>query len=107
MVNINSGGRTPLSGCINGIAILIIVLVLSPFVRWVPLSVFAGILMVTAMKIVDYNTFNLFKKKSTLESVFIVLTVTAITVVIDLMVAVGVGMVITCLLFVRDQISKT
>jgi SulP family sulfate permease len=107
MVNVNSGGRTPLSGCVKSIAVLIIILALGSFVQWIPLSVLAATLMVTAFKIVDYKSFSLFKKKSTFESVFIVLTVTIITVAIDLMIAVGIGLLIACLLFVKEQINKT
>ncbi len=107
MVNISSGGRTPLSGCIKSVAVLVIILALGPFVQWVPLSVLAATLMVTAVKIVDYNSFSLFKKKSTIESVAIVLIVTIVTVSVDLMIAVGIGLVIACLLFVKEQINKS
>jgi len=107
LVNITSGGRTRLSGCITSILILIVVLALSPLVQWIPMAVLAGILMVTAVKMVDYRSFRLFKKKSTLENLLIVLAVTAITFSIDLMIAVGIGLLIACLLFVKEQIGKT
>jgi SulP family sulfate permease len=107
MVNINNGGRTWLSGVINSVSLLIIVLVLSPFVKWIPLAALAGILMVTAAQMVDYKTLILFRRKSTLENMIIVLAVTVSMVVFDLVIAVGIGLVIACLLFVREQIKKT
>ena len=107
MVNVNSGGRTPLSGCITSMVVLLVVLALSPFVQWIPMAVLAGILMITAVKMVDYKSFSLFKRKSTLESLVIVLAVTIITVSIDLMIAVGIGLLIASLLFVKEQIGKT
>jgi SulP family sulfate permease len=107
LVNINSGGRTRLSGCIASILIFIVVIALSSLVQWIPMAVLAGILMVTAVKMVDYRSFRLFKKKSTLENLLIVLAVTVITVSIDLMIAVGIGLLIACLLFVKEQIGKT
>jgi SulP family sulfate permease len=107
MVNINNGGRMPLSGCIKSLLVLLIVLVLSPLVQWIPMAVLAGVLVVTALRIVDYQSINLFKKKSTFENLFIVLAVTIITVSIDLMIAVGIGLVISSFLFVKDQIGKT
>ena len=107
MVNVNSGGRTPLSGCIKSLTVLLIVLVLSPLVQWIPMAVLAGILIVTAVKMVDYESINLFKKKSAFENLFIVMAVTIITVSIDLMIAVGIGLVIASFLFVKEQIGKT
>jgi SulP family sulfate permease len=107
VVNIKNGGRTRLSGVINSVSLLIIVLVLSPFVQWIPLSVLAGILMVTAVQMIDYKSLILFRKKSTLENMIIILAVTVSMVVFDLVIAVGIGLVIACFLFVREQINKT
>ena len=106
MVNVNNSGRTRLSGVINSVSLLLVVLVLSPFVQWIPLSALAGILMVTAVQMVDYKSLILFRKKSTLENMVIVLAVTLSMVIFDLVIAVGIGLVIACLLFVREQINK-
>lgn len=107
MVNVNAGGRTPLSGVVKSVVVLLVVLVLSPLVQWIPMAVLGGILAVTAVRIVDWESLRLFRKKSTLQDVFVVLTVTVITVSVDLMVAVGIGLVIASFLFVKDQIGKT
>jgi SulP family sulfate permease len=107
MANINNGGRTRLSGVINSVSLLLIVLVLSPFVKWIPLAALAGILMVVAAQMVDYKSLILFGKKSTVENMVIVLAVTVSMVIFDLVIAVGIGLVIACLLFVREQINKT
>ncbi len=107
MLNVNSGGRTPLSGCAKSLTVLLVVLVLSRFVQWIPMAVLAGILLVTAVKMIDYESINLFKKKSAFENLFIVFSVTIITVSVDLMVAVGIGLVIASFLFVKEQIGKT
>ena len=107
MVNIKNGGRTRLSGVINSVSVLLVVLVLSPAVKWIPLSALADILMVTAVQMVDYKSLILFGKKSTLENMIIVLAVTVSMVIFDLVIAVGIGLVIACLLFVREQINKT
>lgn len=107
LVNINAGGRTPLSGVVKAAAVLLVMLVLGPFVQWIPMSVLAGILLVTAVKMIDYESLNLFKKKSALENLLIILSVTIITVSIDLIVAVGIGLIIASFLFVKEQIGKT
>ncbi len=107
MVNVNAGGRTPMSGVFKGLAVLAVVLFLGPLVQWIPMAVLAGILMVTATKMVDYESINLFKKKSAFENLLIVMAVMIITVSVDIMIAVGIGLVIASFLFVKDQIGKT
>lgn len=107
MLNVNSGGRTPLSGVFKSITVLLIVVVLSKFVQWIPMGVLAGILIVTAIRMVDYESMNLFKKKSAMANLIIVFAVTIITVSVDLMAAVGIGLIISSFLFVKDQIGKT
>jgi len=107
MVNVNGGGRTRLSGIINSVSVLLIVLVLGSFVKWIPLAALAGILMVTAVQMVDYKSLILFGKKSTLENMIIVLAVTVSMVIFDLVIAVGIGLIIACFLFVREQINKS
>ncbi len=107
MLNVNSGGRTPMSGVIKSITVLLIIVVLSKLVQWIPMAVLAGILIVTAIRMVDYESMNLFKKKSAIENLIIVFAVTVITVSVDLMTAVGIGLIISSFLFVKDQIGKT
>jgi len=107
LVSINSGGRTRLAGLFNSLAILLIILVLGPFVQYIPMAVLAGILLVTAVKMVEHESLNLFKKKSVFENVVIILVVTIITVSIDLMIAVAIGLVIAAFLFVKEQVGKT
>lgn len=107
MLNVNSGGRTPLSGIAKSLAVLLVMLLLGRLVQWIPMSVLAGILIVTAVKMVDTQSINLFRKKSAVENLVVILAVTIITVSVDLMIAVGIGLVISSFLFVKEQISKT
>ncbi|MBI9086714.1 MAG: SLC26A/SulP transporter family protein [Desulfobacterales bacterium] len=107
MLNVNSGGRTPLSGIAKSLVVLLVMLILGSYVQWIPMSVLAGILIVTAVKMVDYQSINLFRKKSAMENLVVILAVTVITVSVDLMIAVGIGLVISSFLFVKEQISKT
>ncbi len=106
MVNVKNGGRTPLSGVFKSLVVLLVVLILGPLVQWIPMSVLAGILLVTAVGMLDIKSFNLLKKKSAAENVLIVVAVTIVTVSVDIIVAVGVGLAIASFLFVKDQIGK-
>ena len=107
MVNINRGGRTPLAGLLSSLTILLVVLLLGPVLQWIPMAVLAGILLVTAAQMVDYESLNLFKTKAGFENLIIILTVTAVTISIDLMIAVGVGLIVASFLFVKEQSDRT
>jgi SulP family sulfate permease len=107
LVNYESGGRTRLSGMICGLTVLLVLLVLGQYAKWVPYAVLAGILMVTSTKMVDTYSFELIKRKSTLKDLAIVLIVAGTTVLVSLMVAVGIGFLITALLFIKDQMTRS
>lgn len=107
VVNISNGGFTRLSKFITGFVTLIVAIVLSPLAKWIPLSVLAGLLIVTSCRIFDYRSMDLYKRRSTFENSLIVLIVTAITVSVDLVTAVVIGLVISAFLFVKEQIVQT
>lgn len=106
MVNVNAGSRTGLGGLVNSIMVLLVVMFLGGLVQWIPMSVLAGILLVTSVGMIEYESINLTFKKSALGNLFVIVAVTVITVAVDLIVAVLVGLIITAFLFIREQISK-
>ena len=105
VVSINSGGRTRLSGMIHGSLLLFILVALGPVAGWIPMCVLAGILMVTAVSMLDTYSLSLIRKKTAFKDLLVVAVVTIITVVLDLMIAVGIGFMIAALLFLRDLIA--
>ena len=107
LVNVNNGGRTPLAGVVHSITVLLVVLFLGSLVQWIPLAVLAGILLVTAITMIEYESLHLSTKKSTLENLLVIIAVTVITVAIDLIVAVLIGLIIAAFLFIKEQIGKT
>jgi SulP family sulfate permease len=107
LVNINGGGRTRMAGVFHSLIVLFIVLFLGGLVQWIPMAVLAGILLITAFTMVEAESFNLSFKRSALGNLLVLVAVTAITVAIDLMIAVVVGLVITAFLFIKEQIGKT
>jgi sulfate permease, SulP family len=100
VVNVKSGGRTKLSGIIHSFLLILIVLGLGKYVAYIPLSVLAGILITVGLSIIDTkglkNILNIPKSDA-----FILLTVLALTVFIDLLQAVGIGMVLASVIFMR------
>ncbi len=106
MVNVNAGGRTPLAGVVNSVTVLLVVMFLGSLVQWIPVSVLAGILLLTSLSMIESESINLSLKKSALGNLFVIVAVTVITVAVDLIVAVLIGLVITAFLFIKEQIGK-
>ena len=100
VVNVKSGGRTQISGMVHSIFLLAILLGLGGLVRYVPLSVLAGILITVGWGIIDFKGFrDLLKIPKADASVLLI--VFGLTVLVDLLTAVGIGMVIACVLFMK------
>ena len=107
LANIQNGGKTRLSGMICGLSVFVVLVFFGKYARYIPYSVLAGILMVVSSRMADRWSFGLIKRKSTLRDMAIVILVAGTTLFVDLMVAVGLGVVITILLFIKDQISRS
>ncbi len=107
LANIQNGGRTRLSGMICGVAVFLVLILFGNYARFIPYSVLAGILMVTSSRMVDTWSFQLIKQKSTWRGMAIVILVAGVTVLISLIVAVGIGVLITMILFIKDQIARS
>ncbi len=100
VVNVKSGGRTQISGMIHALFLLAILLGLGSLVKFVPLAVLAGILITVGWGIIDFKGFRDIKKIPR-EDAFVLIVVFATTVFVDLLTAVGIGMVIACVLFMK------
>jgi len=100
VVNIKSGGRSRLSGVVHGIFLLAVLLGLGKVVQYVPLSVLAGILITVGIGIIDVKGFKDLLKIPRADAV-VLLTVLFLTVFVDLLIAVGIGMIIACVLFMK------
>lgn len=100
VVNVKSGGRTKLSGIIHSILLILIVLGLGKYVAYIPLSALAGILITVGISIIDTkglkSIINIPKSDA-----FILITVLLLTVFVDLLQAVGIGMVMASVIFMR------
>ena len=100
VVNVKSGGRTQFSGMVHALLLLAILLGLGSLVQYVPLSVLAGILITVGIGIIDVRGFRDLPKIPKADAVVLVV-VFAVTVFVDLLTAVGIGMVIACVLFMK------
>ena len=100
VVNLKSGGKTQLSGMIHSLLLLTILLGLGRFVKFVPLSVLAGILITVGISIIDFKGLKDLLKIPKADAV-VLITVLVLTVFVDLLIAVGIGMIIACVLFMK------
>lgn len=108
VVNIKSGGRTQLSGMVHALLLLAILLGLGSLVQYVPLSVLAGILITVGWGIIDFRGFKDLVRIPKADA-FVLMCVFLMTVFVDLLTAVGIGMVIACVLFMKrtgDLVEK-
>ncbi|TXK96291.1 sodium-independent anion transporter [Methylococcaceae bacterium CS1] len=102
VVNINSGGKTKVSGVIHGLALLFVLIGAGTYAKLIPLPVLAGILITVGIGIIDYKGLKhiLHVPKSDAAVMLIVLTM---TVFVDLLQAVAVGMVLASVLFMKKM----
>ena len=100
VVNINAGGKTRLSGMMAGVLLLIILLALGPVASQIPAAVLAGILITVGIGVMDYKGLRAIPKMPRPE-VTIMLIVLVLSSVWNLVYAVGIGLVIASLMFMK------
>ncbi|MEI8197924.1 MAG: SulP family inorganic anion transporter, partial [Phycisphaerae bacterium] len=104
--NVKAGARTPLAGIIHALTLLALMLLLAPYAKMVPLSILAAVLMVVAWNMSELDHFRS-QLRAPRSDVAVLLTTFGLTVLADLTVAVGVGMVLAALLFMRRMSEVT
>ncbi|HSD36740.1 MAG TPA: SulP family inorganic anion transporter [Rhodocyclaceae bacterium] len=97
--NLRAGGRTPVAGLIHSATLLVVVLVAAPLAAYVPITVLAAIVLITAWRMGDWHEFIRLRYFSWNYRI-ILLTVFALTVLFDLTIAVEIGMVLASLFFI-------
>lgn len=106
VTNIDNGGRTPVAGMVHALVLLLILVLFMPLAGLIPLASLAGILMVVAYNMSEWREFLSFVNVP--KSDLLVLIVTfSITVLVDLVVAIEVGMILAALLFMKRMADVT
>src|ERR1051326_279551 len=103
--NIRSGARTPVAGIVHALTLLLIILAAAPLAKFIPLATLSAVLMVVAFNMGEWHHFTRLAKWPKSDSAVFLATF-ALTVLIDLTVAVQVGMVLAAVLFIK-RISET
>jgi SulP family sulfate permease len=105
LVNISSGGRTRLSGFLEGVLAIGAFAALGGLIAWVPIAALAGILIVIGVRMLDTNTLHLLRRRSTILDFFVILSVVVVAVSWSLIAASAVGIALAIVLFIREQIG--
>lgn len=104
--NVKNGGRTPVAGMIHALTLLLIVTTVGRWVVLVPMSVLAGILFVVAYRMSEWHVFRALLSGPRSDTL-VLLTTFLLTVLVDLTVAIQVGVVLAALLFMRRMAEVT
>lgn len=106
MTNINNGGRTPVAGIVHAVVLLLIFLFLMPLAQYIPMACLAGVLVVVSYGMCGWRSFAMLMKNPK-SDVTVLLITFFLTILFDLTVAIEVGLVIACLLFMRRMAETT
>lgn len=106
MTNINNGGRTPIAGIVHAVVLLLIFLFLMPLAKYIPMACLAGVLVVVSYGMSGWRSF-LALMKNPKSDVTVLLFTFFLTIIFDLTIAIEVGLIIACLLFMRRMSETT
>lgn len=106
MTNINNGGKTPIAGIIHAVVLLLILLFLMPLAQYIPMACLAGVLVIVSYNMSEWRTFKLLLKNPK-SDIAVLLVTFLLTVIFDLTIAIEVGLLIACLLFMKRVAETT
>lgn len=106
VVNIQSGGKTRLSGVVHGLLLLMVLLILGPIASKIPLSVLAGILITVGIGVMDYRGLKALGKMPKSDAI-VIIVVLLLTVFLDLITAVAVGLILASIIFMKKMSDVT
>lgn len=104
--NIKNGGRTPIAGIVHALILLLIMLLLAPVAKLIPLSCLAGILVVVAWHMGEWHHFFSMMKSNRMD-VLVLLTSFFLTVFFDLIIAIEIGMILSSFIFMKRMSEAT
>ncbi|WP_138204962.1 SulP family inorganic anion transporter [Haloimpatiens lingqiaonensis] len=104
--NVKNGGRTPIAGIVHSMAILVIMLLFMPYVKLIPMSSLAAVLVVVSYNMGEWETFKRIAKAPKSDALVFIVTF-VLTIFLDLVVAIGVGIVLSSFLFMKKMAEIT
>ena len=105
--NVRNGGRTPIAGIVHSITLVIVLVVLMPYAGMIPMPTIAAILFIVAYNMCQWRTFVKLVKTAPKSDIIVLFASFILTVLFDLVVAIEIGMVLACLLFIKRMSEET
>ena len=105
--NIKNGGRTPIAGMVHSITLLIVLVVLMPYAKFIPMPCIAAILFQVAYNMCQWRPFVRLVKFAPKSDIIVLVLTFSLTVVFDLVVAIEWGMIVACILFIKRMSEET
>ena len=105
--NIKNGGRTPVAGMVHSITLVIVLVVLMPFAGMIPMPTIAAILFIVAYNMCQWRTFVHLIRTAPKSDIIVLFATFILTILFDLVVAIEIGMVLACLLFIKRMSEET
>ena len=105
--NVKNGGRTPIAGMVHAVTLLLVLVVLMPYAGLIPMPTIAAILFMVAYNMCQWRTFVQLVKTAPKSDIAVLVITFVLTVVFDLVVAIEIGMLLACLLFMKRMSDET
>lgn len=105
--NVKNGGRSPISGMVHAIVLLLILVILMPYAAWIPMPVIAAILFMVAYNMSEWRQFLRICRTAPASDVLVLVLTFGLTVIFDLVVAIEVGMILAAVLFMKRMTDVT
>ena len=105
--NIKNGGRTPIAGIVHSIVLVLVLVLLMPLAALIPMPTIAAILFMVAYNMCQWRTFVHLCKTSPKSDIVVLVVTFVLTVVFDLVVAIEIGMIMACVLFMKRMSDES
>ncbi len=107
VANLRAGARSPISAVVHGLSMLLVILVLAPIFSYLPMAALAALLLIAAWNIFDIQHCLQIMRVGNRSDIAVLLICFGLTVLLDMVIAVGVGMVLAALLFMKQMANIT
>ncbi len=105
--NIKNGGLTPIAGMVHSVVLVAVLVILMPYASYIPMPTIAAILFMVAYNMCGWRNFLSLCKKAPKSDIIVLITTFVLTVVFDLVVAIGVGMITALVLFMKRMSEES
>ncbi len=105
--NVKNGGKTPVSGIVHAVVLLLILVVLMPYAAWIPMPVIAAVLFMVAYNMSEWRQFVKICKTAPKSDILVLVLTFVLTVVFDLVVAIEIGLLVAVVLFMKRMTEVT